>query len=186
MASGLCAVVLAAGRGERFGGDKLSALFRGRRLIDHAVDIARAAPVDRIIIVAGDDLMVARDVIRVAAGGPLLSDSLRAGIATAGDCAGAVVFLGDMPLVPKDLAARLVASIGDAPAAFPTCRGVIGHPVLLAAKAFPLLAALDGDRGLGAVLTARGDVVRVPVDDRGVLADVDHRADLAALARNRP
>ena len=52
----LAALVLAAGAGVRFGGNKLSAHFRGEPLIVHAVRAARAAPVERVVVVAAAQL----------------------------------------------------------------------------------------------------------------------------------
>ena len=55
-AAPLAAVVLAAGSARRFGSDKLSAQFRGEPLVRHAIRAARAAPVDRVIVVAAPGL----------------------------------------------------------------------------------------------------------------------------------
>ena len=51
----LSAIVLAAGFGTRFGGGKLTAPWRGGRLIDGAVTCARAARVDQVVVVTGAD-----------------------------------------------------------------------------------------------------------------------------------
>lgn len=47
--------MLAAGAGSRFGGGKLLAPFRGRPLVEAALTGLRQAPVDEIIVVAGDE-----------------------------------------------------------------------------------------------------------------------------------
>jgi molybdenum cofactor cytidylyltransferase len=178
------AIVLAAGRGERFGGGKLSALLRGVPLIGHALAAACAAPVARIVVVARDDVPVLADdpritVIRMAS--PALSASLSAGLAAAGDVDGAFVFLADMPLVPHDMAARLLAAQGDAIAALPTWQGQPGHPVLLSRRGFALAEGLTGDEGLGRMLRGRADVLCLPVAEPGVTQDADTPDALAAL-----
>lgn len=181
--SGLVAIVLAAGRGTRFGGGKLSALLAGRPLLDHAVAAALAAPARRVIVVArpGTALAEGPRLSRVELPSAGLSDSLRAGLAAAGDADAALIFLGDMPLVPHGLAARLAAALGDAIAALPEVAGRPGHPVLLARRGFALAEGLAGDEGLGRVLRGRDDVVRLPVADEGAVLDIDTPEALARL-----
>lgn len=178
------AIVLAAGRSERFGGGKLAAPLAGRPLLDHAVRAALAAPAEQVIVVGRPETHIHADprVRLVELASPALSDSLRAGLAEAGDAAGAFIFLGDMPLVPPGMAARLVAAIGEAPAALPEWRGRPGHPVLLGRRAFALIEGLTGDEGLGRILRGLAGVVRLPTDDEGVVLDVDRPEDLGAIA----
>jgi molybdenum cofactor cytidylyltransferase len=180
------ALVLAAGSARRFGGDKLSAPFRGEPLLAHAIRAARAAPVERVVVVTrpGQDIGEwpgAPPVERLELESEAMSASLKAGIAAAGTAGAAFVFLGDMPLVPHPVAARLSNAIGDAYAAVPRCQGKPGHPVLLSARAFADVAALTGDRGAGPLLKARGDVAWLDVEDGGVLQDVDRAGDIARL-----
>lgn len=181
------AVVLAAGAARRFGSDKLSASFRGEPLFVHALRAACAAPVDRVILVAHPALQIdvqpdgpRLEVVRVNT--TALSNSLRAGIAVAGEVDGVFVFLGDMPLVPHDVAPKLADRIGAGYAALPRHQSELGHPVLLSARALRDMAALTGDAGAGKLLRSRDDVVLVDVDDAAVLADVDRPGDLARLS----
>jgi molybdenum cofactor cytidylyltransferase len=181
------AVVLAAGGARRFGSDKLSAPFRGEPLFVHALRAACAAPVDRVILVAHPTLQIDAqlngpplEVVRI--GTTALSDSLRAGIAATGEVDGVFVFLGDMPLVPHDVAPKLADRIGAGYAALPQHQGELGHPVLLSAQALRDVTALAGDAGAGKLLRSRDDVVLVDVDDAAVLADVDRPEDLARLS----
>jgi molybdenum cofactor cytidylyltransferase len=182
----LVALVLAAGAGRRFGGDKLSAEFRGRPLVHHAIRAARAAPVDRVIVVCGADLAIGEwqgeprvEAVRVASAA--LSESLRAGIEAAGDADGALVFLGDMPLIPHEVAPALAAALTGNFAAVPCHEGRSGHPVLLARRAFPEVCRLEGDEGAGRLLKTRDDVAVVAVNSAGIHLDVDRAEDLARL-----
>lgn len=179
------AIVLAAGAGERFGGGKLAAALAGRPLLDHAVQAALASPAAEVIVVGRPETPVpAGPKFRlVTLASVALSDSLRAGLAAAGDAKGAFIFLGDMPLVPADTAERLAAVIGEAPAAVPEWRGRPGHPVLLARSAFALVDGLSGDEGLGRLLRGLAGVVRISVGDEGVVLDVDRPEDLSAIAQ---
>lgn len=188
-AAPLVAIVLAAGRGERFArgnvGAKLAAPLAGRALLDHAVQAALASPAEDVIVVGRPGTRLPADprIRLIALASTALSDSLRVGLAAAGDAAGAFIFLGDMPLVPPSMAARLVAAIGEAPAALPEWRGRPGHPVLLTRRAFALADGLIGDEGLGRALRSLTGVERLSVDDEGVVLDVDRPDDLAAIAR---
>ena len=177
------AIVLAAGQGSRFGSNKLLAPLEGEPLVHHALRAACAAPVGRVVLVARAALPPWADPRLVTIeGGATLSASLRAGLTAVADCDQAFVFLGDMPRVPHDLAAKLGEAIGGALAAVPDVNGEPGHPVLLSAPAFALAAKLEGDEGLGRLLRGRADVVRLPVDDSGAKTDVDTPAALSALS----
>ena len=198
--SGLHALVLAAGAGARFGGSKLTAEWDGGVLLDGALRAACAAPVDGVVVVTGahGDAVAAavdafgRDVpVRIvacadhAAG---MSASLRCGLgALPPDAAGAFLFLGDMPSVPKDIAAMLLHALGGALAAVPVVCGAFGHPVLITRELFDAFSQCAGDGGGRRILRGLGDnLVRVSVDDDGVLADVDTPSDLARLPRPAP
>lgn len=195
--AGFAALVLAAGRGARFGGGKLLAAWGSGVLLDGALTAAFAAPADPVILVTGFEpervAAAARAFAERAGAGERLSlvhaadhaqglsASLRAGLeAVPPEAEGAFVFLADMPKVPADMAGRLAGAIGPRLAAAPVFQGRRGHPVLLRRVLFDQLRALDGDRGAGAVLAGLGDdLARVDTDDPGVVFDVDTPGDLA-------
>ncbi len=184
----LAAIVLAAGSGTRFGGGKLSAQFKGEPVIAHAIRAARAAPVARVVVVCSDVLPIGEwtglppvEVLRITS--RELATSLKAGIAAVADSEGAFVFLGDMPLIPPSIAVELASALGDSLAALPKFGTARGHPVLLSARAFPLVAGLKGDEGAGRLLKARKDVAIVTSADEGVILDIDRAEDIARLER---
>jgi len=181
----LLAIVLAAGKASRFGGDKLSAPFRGEPLLTHALRAAHAAPVSRVILVCTPALETSPwpDIETLHIASSEMSSSLKAGIAAAAGADGAFVFLGDMPLVPPAIAGELAESLAGNFAAVPRWQGTPGHPVLLAARAFPEIAQLTGDKGAGSLLKARKDVAFVDCADEGVLLDIDRAEDIARLER---
>lgn len=180
----LSALVLAAGAGSRFGGGKLAAPFRGEPLLAHAVRAALAAPVDRVIVVAAPGLAVPDGVEVVRLESAALSDSLRAGIAAAGDADGLFVFLGDMPLIPHQAAQALASRLAGHYAALPCHGGKPGHPVLLSSAAMADARGLRGDEGAGLLLRGRPDVALMEWLDAGVCIDIDRAEDLARLEGN--
>lgn len=186
------ALVLAAGAGRRFGGNKLSALWRGELLVLAALRTALAARVERVTIVTGADAAALEPVLWTIGDPRLrrvvardwndgLAASLRAGIASLpGDAQAAVIFLGDMPLIPEGLADQLLDAVAaGAPAARVRSPKGPAHPVAFTAAAFPDLLALDGDRGARSVIDGLGDAVAsVESDAFGVVFDVDRPSDL--------
>ena len=188
------AVVLAAGSGSRFGGAKLTAPLRGGALVDHALAAALAAPVETVFLVTGAEAAavaaradgVARVVVVKAADHAQgMAASLRAGIAALpGDAAAVLIFLGDMPDIPTDVAPRLIAALaGGAPAAVPVFEGRRGHPAAFARALFTDLLALEGDRGARDLLAQLGDrLVSVEASGPGILVDVDTRDQLETMS----
>ncbi|MFH6782360.1 MULTISPECIES: nucleotidyltransferase family protein [Methylobacterium] len=190
-------VLLAAGRGTRFGASpKLLSPLDGKPLVRHAAEAALAAGLGPVVAVlghAGGEVRAALgglDLILVenpdyAAG---LSTSLRAGLgALPDDVAASLVLLGDMPRVGSGLLVRLAEAFRGAAVApsavVPVRDGRRGNPVLLNRRLLADgLAGLTGDRGAGPLLARRGDVLELPVEDPGILVDVDTPAALAELS----
>ncbi len=179
------AVVLAAGAGARFGGGKLLSPWEGGLLIDGALRAAFAAPVRSVTVVIGADPRAAGAalafdpgvrVVEAADHAEGMAASLRAGLASLPeDCAGAFVFLGDMPRVPASVLEPLAAALAaGAAAAAPVWEERRGHPVLLGRELFGAAMGLRGDVGARAVLDRLGPrLALVAAPDDGVLLDVD-------------
>lgn len=190
--TGFHALLLAAGAGSRFGGRKLLAPWRGEPLIRAAARRALAAPVEAVVAVTGSDsveveaaLQALRDPRLTIARAPQwasgISASLRRGLlALPPDSRGAVVFLADMPLVPLDAAAHLIAALsGGALAAELVHDGQPANPVAYAAALFPDLLNLEGDSGGRRLLRGLPGVARIETDDPGAVFDIDRTEDLA-------
>lgn len=189
--SRFAALVLAAGASTRFaGGHKLLADFRGEPLIAHVFELAKSAPVEARLVVTGARVGEIAALAEAAGLRSLhnpdfaagLSTSLKAGLsALPASCEGALILLGDMPLIrPETL--RAIVAVAEANPAFaaivPTHQGEWGHPVLLKRALFADIAALSGDSGARALLKSRRDVLTIEVGDAGILADFDTREAL--------
>ncbi len=192
------ALILAAGRSSRFatadGSSKLLAPWQGEPIIRHVARLALMSAAFPVVVVTGH----ARGEVEAALEGLQLrfvfnqnfgeglSSSLRAGVASLPhDIDGALALLGDMPTVREATLGALLDAGGNAPpscrAVLPTFQGRVGNPALLMRAVFPSLDAIEGDEGARRLLTQRGDVQRVEVDDKGVLIDIDSWEDFLAI-----
>lgn len=177
------AVVLAAGAGSRWAGDahKLRTEVRGKPLVRHAVDAAREAGFDEVIVVTGavdlDDLLPDDvTVLRNETWDDGQATSLRAAVHYA-DVRGhgaIVVGLADQPGVPAEAWRAVGESESDlATASF---GGEWRPPVRLAAAMWPALP-VSGDQGARGLLRQRPEMVEsIPCE--GDPADVDTLEDL--------
>jgi molybdenum cofactor cytidylyltransferase len=197
-------LVLAAGKGLRFGGGKLLASYRGRPLLSHVLDVVGAA-YERGILKGGCAVVSAEDedsqalvekagleAILNDAAGQGLSHSLQLGLAALerrkpGEpyTGAALVFLADQPLVRLDVVEELVDAwrAGDAGIFRPRYAArpdTPGHPVLLNRSVWHLAHQLDGDHGF-AGFADQSSVRVVTLDVPGDNPDIDTPADLHAL-----
>ncbi len=185
-------ILLAAGRGERFGGGKLLAPLRRPDGSSLPLGVAslralRAAVPDVVAVVRpGDDALAdalateGARVIRAARADEGMGASLATGVAAAGEAEGYVVALADMPWIETRTHARVAAALaGGASIVAPWFDGRRGHPVGFAGGLRGDLMALGGDEGAKRILAAHaGATLRIDVDDPGVLRDVDRPGDL--------
>ena len=189
----VAALVLAAGRSSRMGGEnKLLAEVGGVPMLLRAVNAALASKAASVTVVLGHEADRAEallagcrvNIVRnpdYAAG---MSTSLRAGLAALpGEATAAVVLLADMPRVNAAHVDRLIDAFEARQPAIvvPRRDGRRGNPVLWPREFFAAMRAVAGDRGARAVLEANAGRIRfVEMDDDAVHADVDTPDDLGA------
>ena len=187
-ASPIVGVLLAAGRGERFGGDKLLALLPDGECVGAAAVRHLLAAVSEVVaVVRPDDAALAAAlgangarIVRCANANEGMGASLACAVRARPGAAGWLVALADMPWIQPDTIARVAAAVaGGATVAAPFHRGERGHPVGFAASCYAELAALTGDEGAKGIVAAHRDgITRIDVDDPGILRDIDTPADL--------
>jgi len=194
-------ILLAAGRGERFGGDKLLAKAGSAAststsgwgdLSGECIGVAACrhllAALSKVTAVVrpGDGALAAAlgaagaRIVRCANADDGMGASLACGVAAERDAAGWIVALADMPWIHPATIARVAAAVADgAPVAAAFHDGKRGHPVGFSAACYAMLATLTGDDGAKSVVAAHADsLARIDVDDAGILRDVDTPADL--------
>ena len=185
------AIVLAAGGGRRFGGDKMLADWQGAPLVCAAVRIALSAPVARVTVVTGAGGDAVKAALAGLAGPRLafarnpdwargLASSLRCGLdALPAGVERVVVFLGDMPEVAPAVAGDVLAALAQgASAVLPDLDGAPAHPVAFTRRLFAAVRTAEGDQGARAILAAAPGAVRLAVEAPGCRFDVDRPEDL--------
>lgn len=186
-------IVLAAGEGRRMGRLKQALPVGGKTMLETVVDTALASTLHRVVVVLGhgaDRLapLLGERPVTVAINREFQdgqASSLKAGLKALNMESDAALFLlGDQPLVSRDTLEALVAAYREttAPIVAPFWRGRRGNPVLFGREAFPFLENLHGDTGARAILAEHPEtVLSLPVEDPGILFDVDTEADYRRL-----
>lgn len=186
----VASVVLAAGSGQRFGGDKLAAVWQGAPLLVHTLRAIASHP-GVVVCRAGDTFveqtargsgMTPRENPHPELG---LSESLRVGLAALDPAATewALIVLGDQPLLRPEVITALITAIDPTDdlirPSYAEAAGLPGHPVLVHRRLWPMAESLRGDQGFGAIVPAeRIRLVPVP----GGNPDIDTPDDLFRLS----
>lgn len=196
------AVILAAGEGRRLGGPKALAEIEGRPLVSWVADLCRRSLVSEVVVVAGagaaavqaavealppsteEDTAPVRVVINDAwADGK--TGSLQCGWRALAGAPNVLVFPVDHPAIRLVTLDVILGVFGYAAAAPEAILPVLqddagrrrGHPIVLSGKLRDAVLALGPDEPLNAFVRER-EVLEVPVDDPGILLNVNEPADL--------
>ncbi len=181
-------VVLAAGRSRRMAprNKLLEADSRGIPMVARVVEQVLESGLRPVIVVTGHErerveaTLAGRPVLFVHAPDYAegLSASLRAGIAAVPpEAEGALVALGDMPLVTAADMGRILSAFDPEEGRAivqPTFRGKQGNPVLWGREFFPAIAGITGDVGARQLVGRHADrLAEVEMPGDGVLRDFD-------------
>ena len=193
MSGGICAVILAAGQGQRYrevagaGQDKLLARCTGldgvpRAVLEHSLIHLSGLTAQRVLVTQpgrAEVIELARrygcEVVLLESEG--MGDSLAAGVKAGKTAAGWLVVLADMPFIQPASLAAVAASIRPGTISVPDAGQGPGHPVGFASSFADRLMALRGDQGARR-LFAGARLHTVAVGDPGIYRDVDTPADL--------
>ena len=192
------AVILAAGAGQRLGGmaKALLPLASGMTLLEAVVTCARAAGVSRCMVVVGpphDDVTTAEaarlgvPVMRNPAPHRGMASSVALGfehlLARHPDAVVGLLWPVDHAAVQPGTVSTLLRACAPERAVIPTYQGHGGHPAGFGRALWPAMAACaDAPEGARSVLRllaqdAPDRVLRIEVEDRGVVADIDTPGD---------
>ncbi|HLK08244.1 MAG TPA: NTP transferase domain-containing protein [Candidatus Angelobacter sp.] len=192
--SGVAAVVLAAGMSRRMGTPKQLLRIGTETILQRTLKNVRDSNVSEIILVLGhaaDDVQkaIATQGLKVVINPEYqqgMGSSLRSGLAAVDAAAkAAIIVLADQPWVRAETLNRLIECHQERKPQIivPTYRGFRGNPVLLDRSVFAEVQALNGDVGCRAIFGDHTEgIVKLPVDDPGILLDIDSRDDLENLS----
>lgn len=185
------AIILAAGLSRRFGAEnKLTASLNGRSILSHVIDLITPLPFAQKIMVCTPDQQECAplasphdiDIIWNHQAQSGMGTSIAAAVKTLKGVNSVMIMLGDMPFIHSTTIEALFASSSPEASASiyaPTYQGKRGHPVLFTACHFDALSLLSTDKGASTILSAHQDKLHlVPVNDQGVIIDIDHPDDL--------
>jgi len=179
-------IVLAAGLSRRFrqqaGGHKLLADLDGKSVLQRTLEQAAASGLDLFVVTRPDASALkalCTQAILVLCDSDGLGESIAAGVHASRDYDGWLIALGDMPFVTPESYRAVSAALADTPIVRPWIDGKPGHPVGFQHQCYPMLSRLQGDAGPQAAVKSLA--VRLPLQDRGCLCDIDLPADLQLI-----
>ena len=182
-------LVMAAGSGRRFGGNKLAAELDGKTLIRRALEAVPAAQFTAVTVVsqyediealAGQFGFAAIHNDRPDLG---LSHTIRLGTEAMRGCDGILYMVADQPKLRQETVARLVEVFCQHPDRIVGAGhdGRRGNPNLFPAKFFGELMAITGDHGGSSVIRAHEDALLLVETDAEELFDCDTPEALESL-----
>jgi molybdenum cofactor cytidylyltransferase len=181
-------LVLGAGGSSRLGRPKQLLPYRDGTLLGHVVGVARACPLDQLVVALGGAAVQVRADVDLAGADVVVNDGFGAGCSSSiaaalrvvdPRCEVLVLMLGDQPGVTVATVTTLLEGRGDAPLAVCRYDDGRGHPLAFARSVFSDLAELRGDKGVWRMLD-HGEVTEVPVAGP-IPLDVDTPADYRAV-----
>ncbi len=167
----------------------------GRTVLGQTLENVRTSCVEQIVLVLGFAADVIARQIEVEGVTVVINEqfsegmgsSLRTGIATLSPgIDAALIVLADQPFVRPATLNQLIDRYieSNAQIAIPIYRGFRGNPVLLDRSVFAEVTAVTGDIGCRAIFGHHTEgIVKVPVDDVGILLDIDNKSDFERLQR---
>ena len=183
------AILLAAGKSERMGTNKLLLSFQGRPMILKVIDQVRESGIENICVVLGAFM---HDLLKIIGEIPVhivYNSDFEKGMFTSVQCGfrhlpatadAAVIFLGDQPMIPGEVTRSLVREYvrSGKGILIPVFSGKRGHPLLIDRKYAQVIDTLIPEKGLHTLLDKYPeDIGQVEVTVPGILRDIDTMRD---------
>lgn len=183
------AILLAAGKSERMGENKLLQPFGGRTVIQRTLDSLLASRAGEVIVVLGNKAQEINASIGNRRALSVLNPNFAKGMSTSlvtglgmvnQQARFIIVALGDQPLITTKVYNQLIETAlnSDKGIILPVCKGERGNPIIISTKYRAELLAQTGDIGGRELLKAHpGDVLEVPVECEGVVININTKEE---------
>ena len=191
-------LVLAAGMARRMGSTKQLLPFGDRTVLQTVVDTLHGADLAGVVVVLGHDADAVRESLRDRPVLCCVNEAYREGMFSSvlcglhhlpADADAVLIALGDQPQIELNVVRAVLRAYreGDRGIMIPISGGKRGHPVLINLSRYRgEILRLSGDEGLKPVMRGHPqDTLEVPVDDEGILRDLDTPEDYRSELERR-
>lgn len=189
-------IILAAGQSTRLGSPKQLLFYKGKNLLQHAIDTAKQASVRSIIVVLGSDFELLVNEIDTTGLHIVKNEDWQTGMASSICCGinslkdmallpdAAIFMVCDQPFVTASLLDDLleVQKATNQPIVASEYEDTIGIPALFHKSFFPQLLGLRGDAGAKKVMQQYPDSLATIPFPLGTI-DIDTSDDYERLAK---
>ncbi len=183
------AILLAAGKSERMGQNKLLLPFGGRTVIQRTLDSLLASRAGEVIVVLGNKAQEINASIGNRRALSVLNPNFAKGMSTSlvtglgmvnQQARFIIIALGDQPLITTKVYNQLIETAlnSEKGIILPVCKGERGNPIIISTKYRAELLAQTGDIGGRELLKIHPeDVLEVPVDCEGVVVNINTKEE---------
>jgi molybdenum cofactor cytidylyltransferase len=189
------AIILAAGRSERFGSQKLLCKIDGLTIIERVLrTFLLVNEIERILVILGHEKERVEKIVKSYPVIPVynpsynegMSSSIKAGVLMVEDDDEVFIHLADKPFIREGLIREMIdASVKKWPhIVVPVWEGRKGHPVLIGPGSYlKNISDIEGDVGLKWVIEREKENVIYLAADESILIDIDSEEDLENLRK---
>ena len=191
----ICPIILAAGKSQRFGSDKLLHVlpYNGNNkplilhslkpwldVFDHINVVVRADNHALTQMLEDSDFASRLTLIKAINPEKGMSASLVSGIEAKRTAKGWLIGLSDMPFIQSSVITKSLEALNTgAEITLPTHNGKRGHPVGFSSRFRTELLALSGDKGAKEIIaSSRDNITFIDSPDDGIWQDIDTRQNL--------
>ncbi len=192
----VAAVVVAAGKSERMGENKLLIEFCGRPLLEHVLAVLSASRVDEIVVVVGhkpwqlDSILRNRRArLRVVVNEKYeegMALSFKEGLRTVMSADAVFLVLADQPLLDAEFLNKMIRRLetgSGVSIVSPIYKGKKGHPVLFSKETYRSILDLPRNGTLREVLARYAGSLAFLKGDRWTMTDIDTPDDIGRARR---
>jgi len=192
----IAAVILAAGKSERMGKNKLLIKFHGKKLIDYILDVMKDSKIDETVIVLGykpweitNSIKTRLRCVKIVVNEGFeegMTSSFKVGLKEVENADAVFLVLGDQPLLKPKLINAMIDKMERNEKRFliasPICEGKKGHPVLFSKKLFREILNLRKEEIIRDIIHRHKNRILTVNTDMQSMFDIDTPDDITKVA----